>query len=39
MPDRLPLLTTEQGIVHTWEDHGDGRFTIHSSQDVEPVLN
>jgi hypothetical protein len=36
--NRIPLLTTEQGIVHSWEDHGDGRFTIHSSQDVEPVL-
>ena len=37
--DRLPLLTSEQGIVHSFEDHGDGSFTIHSSQDVEPLLD
>ena len=38
MSHRVPLLTTAQGIVHTWEDHGDGTFTVHSSQDVEPAL-
>ena len=39
MADRLPLFTSEQGIVHSFEDHGDGCFTIHSSQDVEPLLD
>jgi hypothetical protein len=38
MGNRLPLLTTAQGIVHSWEDHGDGSFTVHSAQDVAPLL-
>lgn len=39
MADRLPLFTSEQGIVHSFEDHGEGSFTIHSTQDVEPLLD
>ena len=39
MPDRIHLLTTEQGIRHEWEDHEDGTYTVHSSQDVEPILD
>ena len=39
MPDRIHLLTTEQGIRHEWEDHEDGTYTVHSSQDVETLLD
>lgn len=36
---RVPLLTTEAGIRHTWEDNQDGTYTVHSEQDVEDLLD
>ncbi|MGH6828606.1 MAG: hypothetical protein ACREFW_06825 [Rhizomicrobium sp.] len=33
----VPLLT-EHGVRHEWIDHGDGTYTVASSQDVEPIL-
>jgi hypothetical protein len=36
---RVPLLTTEAGVRHTWEDNQDGTYTVHSEQDVEALLD
>lgn len=39
MGHRSHLLTTEQGVRHEWEDHQDGTYTVHSSQDVADALD
>ena len=39
MGDRLPLVSTPGGITHTWQDNGDGTYTIHSEQDCSAALD
>lgn len=38
MTFRVPLLTTEAGIRHEWQDNEDGTYTVISSADCEPVI-
>lgn len=30
-----PFLIEPNGMVRTWEDNGDGTYTVHTQQDIE----
>ena len=39
MSHRTHLLTSEAGIRWEWEHDGSGNYTIHATQDHEPILD